>query len=55
MELTVKPLLDTDALKDFWCGIKEMDLFIHERLQYSVKHNFCKLLPRNKKLLPCLL
>ena len=43
MELTVKPLLDSDALKDFWCGIKEMDLFIHERLQYSVKHNFCKL------------
>ena len=43
MELDVKPLLDTDALKNFWCGIEDMDRFIHERLFHSVKYNFCKL------------
>lgn len=43
MELKVKPLLDTEELRDFWCGIEDMDIFIHERLQYSVRLNFCKL------------
>ena len=43
MELDVRPLHNTDVLKDFWCGIEEMDIFIHERLHHSVKYNFCKL------------
>lgn len=33
----------TSCLKDFECGIPAMDKFIHEGLQQSIDHHYCRL------------
>lgn len=41
--LLIEHASDATAFKEFRCGIKKMDDFIHEGLDLSVKNNFCKL------------
>lgn len=42
MEIIIENITDCSILKDFYCGIKEMDSFIHNRLQTSVDNHYCK-------------
>lgn len=42
MEIVIEPIDDCSVLKDFHCGIDEMDSFIHNRLQSSVDNHYCK-------------
>lgn len=37
----IRPLNDVKELKDFNCGVKAMDNFIHSKLQYSVANHYC--------------
>ena len=41
--LLIEHVSDATVFKEFRCGIKKMDDFIHEGLDLSVKNNFCKL------------
>ena len=41
--LLIEHASDATVFKEFRCGIKKMDDFIHEGLDLSVKNNFCKL------------
>lgn len=34
-------LADIEELKDFQCGIEDMDEFIHSKLKYSIDSHFC--------------
>lgn len=40
--LLIEHVSDATVFKEFRCGIKKMDDFIHDGLDLSVKNNFCK-------------
>lgn len=42
-DIEISRVQDTSFLKDFCCGIQQMDDFIHCGLSLSVASNFCKL------------
>lgn len=42
MEIRIKPISDCSVLKDFYCGIEEMDVFLHGRIQESVDNHYCR-------------
>lgn len=42
MEIVIESITDCSILKNFYCGIKQMDSFIHNRLQTSVDNHYCK-------------
>lgn len=42
-DLRITQVNDTSCFVDFYCGIDEMDDFIHNGLALSVSNNFCKL------------
>jgi len=41
-KLDFRPLFSSDELKDFNCGVEEMDSFIHEKLNDSISGGYCK-------------
>ena len=40
-DLVITELRDTSVLKDFYCGVKPMDQFIHDGLQLSITNHYC--------------
>lgn len=43
MNLTINLLKDTVSLKDFYCGSKAMDIFIHTDLEQCLRNHYCRL------------
>ncbi len=41
ISLYYRPLIDTEELSSFVCGIEVMDRFIHDGLQESLAENNC--------------
>ena len=40
-DLVITELNDISVLKDFYCGVKPMDQFIHDGLQLSITNHYC--------------
>lgn len=40
--LNIRKITSTECLKDFVCGVPPMDRFIHDGLQLSMDHNYCR-------------
>ena len=41
-QINIRPLIDLHELKDFCCGVAQMDRFIHDGLDRSVSNSYCK-------------
>lgn len=40
--LIICPINNIDCLRDFYCGVPNMDEFIHNRFQLSLNNHYCK-------------
>lgn len=41
-QIDIRPLVDLHELKDFSCGVEQMDKFIHNGLERSVCNSYCQ-------------